>query len=71
VIAIHSEVTRFGDPLDYAGADLLGDYYLRNARIYQNIVNLTDSPSDRMLVIYAYGHLGWLRRIRGKIGPYG
>lgn len=56
------EVVRFGDPLDYAGADLLGNYYLRNIRIYQNIVNLIDSPSDRILVVYGYGHLGWLRQ---------
>lgn len=56
------EVARFGDPLDYAGADLLGNYYLRNIRIYGNIVNLIDSPSDRILVIYGYGHLGWLRQ---------
>jgi hypothetical protein len=56
------EVARFGDPLDYAGPDLLGNYYLRNIRIYHNIVQLIDSPSDRILVIYGYGHLGWLRQ---------
>jgi len=55
------EVARFGDPLDYAGPDLLGNYYLRNIRIYDNIVTLIDSPNDRVLVIYGYGHLGWLR----------
>jgi hypothetical protein len=61
-VSPYFEVARFGDPLDYAGADLLGNYYLRNIRIYQNIVNLADSPSDRILVIYGYGHLGWLRQ---------
>jgi hypothetical protein len=61
-ISPYFEVARFGDPLDYAGADLLGNYYLRNIRIYQNIVNLIDSPSERILVIYGYGHLSWLRQ---------
>lgn len=61
-VSPYFEVARFGDPADFAGADLLGNYYLCNIRIYQNIVNLIDSPSDRILVIYGYGHLGWLRQ---------
>ena len=30
-------------------------------RIYCNIVNLIESPKERILVIYGAGHLGWLR----------
>lgn len=56
------EVARFGDPQDYAGPDLLGNYYLRNIRIYHGIVELIHSPDERVLVIYGYGHLGWLRQ---------
>jgi hypothetical protein len=29
-----------------------------NVRIYNNIVNLIDSSSERILVIYGAGHLG-------------
>lgn len=61
-VSPYFEVARFGDPQDYAGPDLLGNWYLRNIRIYHNIVNLIDSPNDRILVIYGYGHLGWLRQ---------
>ena len=53
---------RFGDQYDYAGADLIAQWYQRNIRIYRNIVALADSPSDRILVVYGNGHLGWLRQ---------
>lgn len=52
----------FGQPADYAGADLLASWYQRNMRIYSNIVNLIGSPDERILVIYGTGHLGWLRQ---------
>jgi Family of unknown function (DUF5694) len=55
-------VARFGEPFEYAGPDLLAAWYQRNIRIYRNIVALIDSPSERILVIYGSGHLGWLRQ---------
>jgi Family of unknown function (DUF5694) len=61
-VSPYFEIARFGDPLDYAGPDLLGSWYLRNIRIYHNIVKLIDSPKDRVLVVYGCGHLGWLRQ---------
>ncbi len=30
-------------------------------RIFGNVVRLIDSPNERVLVIYGYGHLSWLR----------
>jgi hypothetical protein len=51
----------FGEPWDWAGADLLADWYRRNMRIYTNIAQLAGSPDDRVLVIYGAGHLGWLQ----------
>lgn len=50
-----------GEPYDWAGADLVADWFRRNMRIYTNIVRVIDSPNDRLLVIYGSGHLGWLR----------
>jgi hypothetical protein len=61
-MALYFAVVRYGDPFDYAGSDLLAAWYQRNIRIYRNIVALIDSPSERILVIYGYGHLGWLRQ---------
>ena len=52
----------FGDPSDAAGPDLLAMWYQRNVHIYHNIGALAGSPSDRILVIYGAGHLGWLRQ---------
>jgi hypothetical protein len=52
----------FGEPGDWAGADLVSDWFRRNMRIYSNVVKLVDSPNERVLVIYGAGHLGWLRQ---------
>jgi hypothetical protein len=51
----------FGEPGDWAGADLNSDWFRRNMRIYSNVVKLADSPNERVLVIYGAGHLGWLQ----------
>jgi hypothetical protein len=50
-----------GEPYDWAGADLVADWFRRNMRIYSNIVHIIESPNDRVLVIYGSGHLGWLQ----------
>jgi Family of unknown function (DUF5694) len=61
-MGLYFAVARFGEPFEYAGPDLLAAWYQRNIRIYRNIVALIDSPSERILVIYGSGHLGWLRQ---------
>jgi hypothetical protein len=53
---------RYGEPGDYAGPDLLAEWYRRNIRIYNNVTKLLSSPQDRILVIFGAGHLGWLRQ---------
>jgi hypothetical protein len=50
-----------GEPWDWAGADLVSDWFRRNMRIYSNVMGLIDSPNERVLVIYGAGHLGWLQ----------
>ena len=37
-------------------------WYNRNARIFANIVNITESPKDRILVIFGNGHAAILRQ---------
>lgn len=61
-MALYFATVRYGDPFDYAGSDLVAAWYQRNIRIYHNIVALIDSPSEKILVIYGSGHLGWLRQ---------
>lgn len=60
-IGFYYREAHLGEPGDWAGPDLVSDWFRRNMRIYSNIVKLVDSPSERVLVIYGAGHLGWLR----------
>ncbi|SRR5258708_3151992 len=52
---------QLGEPGDWAGADLVSEWFRRNMRIYTNVVKLADSPNERVLVIFGSGHLGWLQ----------
>ncbi len=51
----------FGEAWDWAGADLVADWFRRNVRIYSNVTQLADSSTERVLVIFGAGHLGWLQ----------
>jgi hypothetical protein len=60
-VGFYYREARFGEPGDWAGADLVSEWFRRNMRIYANVVQLADSPNDRVLVIFGAGHLGWLQ----------
>jgi len=60
-IGLYYRLAHFGEVGDWAGADLVSDWFRRNMRIFSNIMQLIDSSNERVLVIYGYGHLGWLR----------
>ena len=60
-VGFYYQEARYGEPGDYAGPDLLAEWYRRNVRIYNNVARLVTAPEDRMLVIFGAGHLGWLR----------
>ena len=57
----YTQMASFGEPGDFAGPDLLADWYKRNIRIHSNIVGLISSPGERILVIYGAGHIFWLQ----------
>jgi hypothetical protein len=61
-MGLYYRLARFGDVGDWAGGDLIADWFHRNIRIYSNILKLVDSPNERVLVIYGSGHLGWLQQ---------
>lgn len=61
-IGLYYRLARFGEVGDWAGADLLSDWFRRNLRIYTNITHLIESPDERVLVIYGAGHLAWLQQ---------
>src|SRR5262249_28394596 len=60
-VGLYWRLAHLGEPEDWAGADLVADWFRRNVRIYSNVVRLVESPHDRVLVIFGAGHLGWLR----------
>jgi len=60
-MGFYFRLAQFGESGDWAGADLVSDWFRRNMRIYSNIVKLIDSPNERVLVIFGAGHLGWLQ----------
>jgi hypothetical protein len=53
---------RIGDHERQPGANWVGAWYARNLRIFNNLVDLTDRPQDRILVIYGQGHAYLLRQ---------
>ena len=61
-VGLYYRAAQLGEPYDWAGADLVSDWFRRNMRIYGNITHLVDSPNERVLVIFGSGHLGWLQR---------
>jgi len=60
-VGFYYRQAHFGEPWNWAGADLVSDWFRRNMRIYSNVVRLADSPNERVLVIFGYGHVGWLQ----------
>jgi hypothetical protein len=54
---IYYNLMRIGRGKEYAGANYVSWWYRRNMVILTNIIRLTDSPNDRILVVYGSGHV--------------
>ena len=50
------DMAAIGKGDNYAGADLVADWYKRNLRIYRNLQALQFKPEDRVLILYGAGH---------------
>lgn len=61
-VGLYHRLAHLGEPGDWAGADLVSDWFRRNMRIYSNVLRLADSPNERLLIVFGAGHLGWLQR---------
>jgi hypothetical protein len=61
-VGFYYRQAHFAERWDWAGPDLVADWFRRNIRIYSNIEQLIDSPRERVLVVFGAGHLGWLRQ---------
>jgi len=60
-LATYAMFVHFGEEFDYAGAELLTEWYRRNMRIHTHLLRIIE-PGDRVLVIYGSGHLGLMRQ---------
>lgn len=51
-----------GFPDHHIGADLVGEWYKRNLRIYANIWQAVEPDTDRIFVMFGQGHIWTLRQ---------
>lgn len=57
-------LARVGGGDNYAGADLAGEFYKRNVRIYTNLLRAVDVQHDKAIVlIIGQGHVAYLKSI--------
>jgi uncharacterized protein DUF5694 len=64
------DIMRIGRGKEYVGAGYVSWWYRRNLVILTNIIRLTDSPGDRVLVIYGGGHSKLLTQFAKESGFY-
>ena len=64
------ELLRIGRNKEYVGANYVSWWYSRNLMILVNIISITDSPEDRVLVIYGAGHTKLLIQLAKESGFY-
>ncbi len=58
------DLARVGGAQDYPGADLAGEFFKRNVRIYTNLLRTVDVQHDRAIVlIIGQGHVAFLKSI--------
>jgi hypothetical protein len=67
---IYYDIMRIGRGKEYIGANYVSWWYRRNLTILDNIIRLTDSPSDRIMVVYGSGHLKLLTQFAGESDFY-
>jgi hypothetical protein len=61
---------RIGRGKEYIGANYVSWWYRRNMTILTNIIRLTDSQNDRILVVYGVGHAKLLNQFAKESGFY-
>ncbi|HEY8558816.1 MAG TPA: DUF5694 domain-containing protein [Pyrinomonadaceae bacterium] len=64
------DFVRIGRADQYVGANYLSHWYGRNMKIFANLIRITDSPADRVLVIYGAGHAKLLNQCAAESGFY-
>lgn len=67
---VYFDLMRIGRGGEYVGAAYVAWWYRRNMVILTNIIRITESPDDRILVIYGEGHAKLLNQFAKESGFY-
>jgi hypothetical protein len=60
-------LARVGKGQSYPGVDWLASWYERNLRIFANVLRITESTDERILIVYGSGHVPLLMQyLRGS-----
>lgn len=59
-----------GEGENYVGVEVISNWYGRNMRIFVNLVRITLSPEDRLLVVIGSGHVPLLTHFIGSSRRY-
>jgi len=59
---VYFDIAMIGRGEELLGANWVGTWYARNLKIFSRLVKMSESPSDRVLVIYGQGHAYLLRQ---------
>ena len=62
-------IITFGKGEEQSGAELASYWFMRNAKIFNKLVQTT-KPGDRVIVVYGNGHGPWLRTMIEKTQGY-
>ncbi|GJM34347.1 MAG: hypothetical protein DHS20C18_33480 [Saprospiraceae bacterium] len=54
---------------NYAGTNMVNDWYNRNLRIFSNLHQINDRPDDRIFIVYGAGHVPLLQQF-AEDSPY-
>ena len=68
-IGIGKQADTFGKGEEQSGAELASYWFMRNAKIFNKLVQTT-KPGDRVIVVYGNGHGPWLRTMIEKTQGY-
>lgn len=66
---LYWNIIRFGEGEKQPGAELAAYWFMRNAKIFNKIDQVTQA-GDRILVVFGAGHGNWLREISQKSEGY-
>lgn len=67
---VYFDIAMVGDGDQLLGANWVGTWYARNLKIYSRLVDMAQSPEDRVLVIYGQGHAYLLQQFARESGAF-